>query len=156
MSDFDFWQGRWRGANRKLVDVVDPECAEWVEFEAECLAQSTLGGLGSVDTFLAEDMPGRGRVEGMTVRLLDPATGIWRIWWVSTGAPGDLGIPVEGRWTDGVGRFFADEELGGHQVKVQFQWTVQSEDEAQWQQSFSYDNGTTWKTNWTATHKRIE
>ena len=32
--EFDFIFGRWRVHNRKLVDLTDPLCEEWVEFEA--------------------------------------------------------------------------------------------------------------------------
>lgn len=155
-NGFEFWQGRWRGRNRKLVDVLDPGCQDWVEFEAFCEAQVVLGGLGSIDTFVAEDMPGRGRVEGLTVRLFDPQTRTWRIWWVASGNPGDIGIPVEGRWVDGTGEFFADEELGGRKIKVKFEWTVNSPTSARWRQFFSFDAGDTWTHNWTADHTRVD
>ena len=32
--DFDFIFGEWVVHNRKLRDVTDPACADWVEFEA--------------------------------------------------------------------------------------------------------------------------
>src|SRR5256885_3408822 len=124
--DFDFWNGTWRGRNRKLLDVIDPDCAEWVEFEAVCEARTTLAGLGSLDLFTAEDFPGRGRVEAMTVRLFNPDTGTWKIYWVASSAPGDIGVPVEGRFTGGVGRFYCDEGLGGGMGKEQCEWAVRS------------------------------
>src|SRR6266545_5143636 len=156
MSGFDFWQGTWVGRNRKLFDVLDPECAEWVEFDAVCQAWPTLGGLGNVETFLAEDFPGRGRVDGMSVRLFNPQTGTWKIWWISTGNPGDIGTPVEGAWTDGTGQFFGDDELAGRKIKVQYEWTVHSPESARWRQFFSFDSGETWQHNWTAEHRRVE
>jgi hypothetical protein len=154
-NGFEFWQGRWRGRNRKLVDVLDPDCTEWVEFDAECEAQSVLGGMGSIDTFVAEDMPGRGRVEGLTVRLFDPGAGTWKIWWISSGNPGDIGVPVEGRWENGRGLFYGDEDLGGKKIRVQFEWTAISATEARWRQLFSFDGGETWIHNWTAEHRRV-
>jgi hypothetical protein len=33
-SAFDFIFGTWIVHNRKLRDVTDPECEEWVEFDA--------------------------------------------------------------------------------------------------------------------------
>lgn len=153
---FDFWQGTWHGRNRKLVDVTDPHCTDWIEFDATCHAQSTLGGLGNIDTFHAEDMPGRGRVEGMTVRLYDPATDTWKIWWVSSTAPGDIGIPVEGRWTANRGLFHSDEELAGRPVKVQFEWTLNSPTSARWRQLFSFDAGHSWHPTWTVDHTRAD
>jgi len=79
-----------------------------------------------VETFLAEDFPGRGRVEGMSVRLFNPDAGTWKIWWISTGNPGDIGTPVEGAWTGGTGQFFGDDELAGRKIRVQYEWTVHS------------------------------
>jgi len=48
-ADFDFIFGRWLVRNRKLRDVTDPDCTEWVEFDATACAESILGGLGHVD-----------------------------------------------------------------------------------------------------------
>jgi hypothetical protein len=151
---FDFWQGRWHGRNRKLVDVFDPECRDWIEFDSECDALSVLDGLGNIDTFVAE-MPGRGHFEGLTVRLFNPETDTWKIWWASTRDPGRLDTPVEGRFFDGKGQFFADEEVAGGTIKVQFEWTVMSPDSARWRQFFSFDGGDTWILNWVMEHSRI-
>jgi hypothetical protein len=151
---FDFWRGTWHTRNRKLVDVFDPDCTEWIEFDGVCEARSVLAGLGNTDTFVAE-MPGRGHFEGMTVRLYDPAADTWKIWWASTRAPGRLDTPVEGRFVDGVGRFHADEQVDGRIVKVMFEWTVGSADLAHWRQRFSFDGGQTWTLNWTMDHTRV-
>jgi hypothetical protein len=153
---FDFWQGHWRGHNRKLVDTIDPDCTDWVEFEAYCEARTTLAGLGSLDLFVAKDFPGRGHVEGMTVRLYNPDTDTWKIYWVASTYPGDIGVPVEGRFDRNVGRFYCEEELGGRMVRVQFEWTVNSPTSATWRQLFSFDGGETWKLNWQADHTLME
>ena len=39
-ADFDFVPGRWHVHNRKLVDALDPECDEWVEFDADSEARA--------------------------------------------------------------------------------------------------------------------
>ena len=49
--DFDFLFGRRRIHNRKLVDTLDLDCTDWVEFEAEGEARPILAGLGNVDRF---------------------------------------------------------------------------------------------------------
>jgi hypothetical protein len=152
---FDFWQGKWASRNRKLVNVIDPQCMEWIEFDAVCEGRPTLGGLGNVETFLAEDMPGRGRVDGMSVRLFNPETDTWRIWWVSTGNPGDIGTPVEGTWVDNRGEFYGDDELDGRAIKVKYEWTIYSPTSARWRQFFSFDGGETWQHNWTAEHTKV-
>ena len=147
--DFDFLFGRRRIHNRKLVDTLDPDSTEWVEFEAFGEAEPILGGLGNVDTFTAPAMPPSGDpFEGFTLRLFDPETGVWRIWWASIRFPGVLDQPVEGRFDGDRGVFVCDDVIGGTPVKVRYDWRVLSQAANRWEQSFSYDDGVTWRTNW--------
>ncbi|WP_062204752.1 hypothetical protein [Streptomyces sp. NBRC 109706] len=147
-SDFDFLFGRWRVRNRKLVDVVDPACEEWIEFDAASAVEPIFGGLGHVDRIRADSF------EGFTLRQFDPAAGVWRIWWASSGRPGHLDPAMEGSFTDGVGRFFCDDVLGGRRVGVRFRWTARPAHGPRWEQAFSYDGGASWRTNWTMDLRR--
>jgi hypothetical protein len=148
-SDFDFLFGRWRVHNRKLVDVAEPNCTEWVEFDAVSRVEPVLGGLANVDRIWADDF------EGFTLRQFDPALGLWRIWWASSTRPGHLDPPVEGAWRDGRGIFICDDVLKGRPVKVRFEWT--NDDPApRWEQWFSYDGGATWRMNWVMELSRLD
>ncbi|MBE1470652.1 hypothetical protein [Kibdelosporangium phytohabitans] len=149
-SDFDFIFGRWQVRNRKLVDVVDPACDEWIEFDSAAATEPILGGLGHVERIRADTF------EGFTLRQFDPEAGIWRIWWASSARPGHLDPPMEGAFSDGRGRFLCDDVLGGHAVKVRFEWTTDTADTARWEQAFSYDGGVTWRVNWTMDFTRAE
>lgn len=142
-SDFDFVFGHWHVHNRKLADVTDPACEEWIEFDATSAAEPVLGGLGHTDRIWTDAF------EGFTLRQFDPGARVWRIWWASSGRPGHLDPYVEGAFTDGVGQFFCDDVLGGHRVKVRFRWTTRDVNAPRWEQAFSYDDGATWRTNWT-------
>jgi len=148
--DFDFLFGRWRIHNRKLADQLDPDCADWTEFDAVGEARPVVGGLGNVDTFVAETMPPDGRrYEGMALRLFDPGTRLWRIWWASTRRPGFLDTPVEGRFDrPDHGVFACDDLVDGRSLRVRFEWRVESPVQASWQQAFSFDAGRTWIPNW--------
>lgn len=147
---FEFLDGCWNIRNRKLVDLLDPTCDEWLEFEASGEDRPILHGLGNRGRFSTEALPPSGRpFEGFTLRLFDPERDVWSIWWASTAQPGGLDPPVEGRFDhdDGIGRFSCDDVIGGIAVKVRFEW-LPDRDAPEWRQSFSYDGGATWRTNW--------
>jgi len=153
--DFDFFFGAWRVANRKRVKPLVPGDDEWIEFDGWVEARPILGGIGNVDTFSAPEFPGRPGFHGFTLRLFEPSTGLWRIWWASSLGDGRLDEPVVGRFEDGVGRFECDDILEGIHVRVRFDWKDITADSVTWEQSFSFDGRRTWDTNWIMESTRI-
>jgi len=154
--DFDFVPGVWLMRNRKLVDVLDPACDEWVEFDSVCTGDVRLYGLGNSDRMLVPAMPPHGKpFEGMTLRLFHPEEQVWRIWWTSSRFPGALDPPVVGRFTDGVGRFYCDDTLDGQPIKIRFEWTDTTTENPKWNQAFSFDDGQTWRPNWYNSFTRL-
>ncbi len=150
-TEFDFYLGKWNLHNRKLRNVLDPECTEWVEHQASTEVVPIPGGLGNVEiTHNEADPP----FVGLTVRLCEPDSGLWRVYWASTRAPGQLGTPIEGRFTGAGALFEADEEIAGRLARVRVEWTGIAEGEPHWVQSFSYDGGKTWEPNWFITSTR--
>jgi hypothetical protein len=154
-SQFDFIFGRWIVRNRKLVDVTDPACEEWVEFEASSEAFPVLDGYGHVDRMYVKDPPDGKAFEGFTLRLFDPASGTWQIWWSSTLFPGVLDTPVQGRFEADHGVFESEDVIAGRRALVRFEWLAVDPDAPRWQQSFSYDGGETWKLNWVMDLERV-
>jgi hypothetical protein len=153
--DFDFLFGEWRIANRRLEEALAAESTKWMEFEALSETRPILDGLGNVDTFSAPDFPGRPGYLGFGLRLFDPETGLWRIWWASTVGGGKLDTPVVGRFRNGEGRFECDDVLGGRALKVRFDWKDITPTSARWEQSFSFDDGRRFETNWIMELTRI-
>lgn len=153
---FDWLPGVWLVHNRKLADTLDPDCTEWVEFDAVQIGHTMLHGYGNYDHLLVKSMPPHGQgYEGMSLRLFDPTEGVWRIWWMSTRFPGRLDTPVAGTFVDGVGSFYADDEIGGRPVRVRYRWSEITGDSARWDQAFSYDGEKTWTPNWFSEHIRL-
>ncbi|MGE5275070.1 MAG: hypothetical protein ACM3QU_15075 [Verrucomicrobiota bacterium] len=154
--DFDFLFGAWRIENRKRVNMLVPGDDEWVEFDATSEARPVLGGIGNVDTYHAPGFPGRPGFEGVTLRLFEPKTGLWRIWWASTAASGGLDEPVVGRFEDdGIGRFECDDIIDGIHLRVRCEWTVVDDDTLRWEQLCSFDGRRTWESNWVMESTRI-
>jgi hypothetical protein len=146
--DFDFFFGTWHVANRKRVKPLVRGDDEWIEFDSVVEAEPILGGVGNVDTYKAPEFPGRPGFEGFTLRLFDPETQLWRIWWASSLATARIDPPVVGRFDDGVGRFECDEVIDGIAVKVRYDWKNITADSVTWEQSFSFDDGASWDSNW--------
>ena len=143
--DFDFLLGSWRIINRRLTErLVGADT--WDTFEATLSVKPILGGLGNVDEFTADWKDKR--VEATTLRVFNPATGEWSLYWVDN-LTAVVQPPVVGRFQDGRGEFFADDQHGGRPVLARFTWRDITRDSAIWEQAFSTDDGQTWETNWT-------
>jgi len=144
-SDFDFWIGRWHVRNERLKGRLCGS-TEWETFSASAEARFLPGGLGNIDQFVITDDWRPGFV-GLTVRLFDPASALWRIYWADN-VRGIFDPPVVGGFTDGVGTFEGDDMHEGTPVRVRFKWTHDTPATARWEQAFSADGGATWETNW--------
>ncbi len=152
--DFDFLFGRWAVANRKLRTPVDSGSGNWDRFTAHVTTRPAVGGLGNIDHYVAPDFPGRPGFEALAVRLFDPGIASWRIWWASTATPGVLDTPVVGRFIDRVGVFECDDVIEGRAVRVRYEWSGIMSFSPRWEQSFSFDEGATWRPNWTMDWRR--
>ncbi len=142
-GDFDFFVGSWDGRHRRLRARL-AGCDEWDEFSSTTRCWSLLGGAANIDEL---SVPDRG-FSGLSVRLLDPASGNWSIYWANS-RDGVLQLPpVVGRFDGGVGLFFSDEVQEGRPVRVRFTWSEITPASARWDQAFSADGGQTWEPNW--------
>jgi hypothetical protein len=149
-ADFDFFIGTWDSHQRKLQQRLQG-CDEWEEFHGVSVAYKILGGLGHVDEVTFE-MP-TGQVVGFTLRLFDPQTRLWSIYW-SSSARSVIETPMIGRFEHGRGAFYDREVFEGRVIISRFIWTSSGSDACRWEQAFSADGGRTWETNWTADFTR--
>ena len=151
-ADFDFFVGTWDSHQRKLKQRLKG-CDEWEEFRGVSVAYKILGGLGHVDEVALELLAGQ--VLGFTLRLFDPQTRLWSIYWSSSTQSG-LGTPMVGRFVDGRGEFYDRETSEQCVIISRFIWTSSGANACRWEQAFSADGGRTWETNWTADFTRRE
>ena len=80
-DDFDFLIGAWDGRQRRLKKRL-AGCDEWDEFNSVSVIRKIRSGLGNFDEVTMETPTGR--VIGTTVRLFNPETRLWSIYWSST------------------------------------------------------------------------
>ena len=151
-EDFDFLIGTWKGHQRRLRERLNGS-QSWEEFESIQVVTKVLGGLGNIDEVTMQRASGEMR--GLTVRLFNPETRQWSIYWAdSVGAT--LGAPMVGEFKDGIGLFYDCEPFKGKRIFSRFLWTHDSPDICRWEQAFSQDGGATWETNWTMDFTRVK
>jgi hypothetical protein len=151
-NDFDFLVGHWNVRNRKLKTRLNG-CNEWLEFDAKQEMFKVLNGSGNVD-FLRTQVDGQ-PFEGMTLRLFNPLTKLWSIYWADTNAV-ILDKPVTGSFENGIGRFYSRDIFDDKDILVTFLWDASNPDEPVWSQAFSADNGKSWEWNWYMYMSRIK
>lgn len=142
--DFDFLFGSWNMRNRLKYPLRGSD--EWYEFGTTCNARPVWDGKANVDEFNGESP--LGRFEGLTLRLYDPQTGRWSLYWASA-ENGLTTVPNVGAFDDeGGGDFFSNEAFEGNAIVCRYRWKKQYGAGCRWEQAFSDDGETTWETNW--------
>jgi hypothetical protein len=146
-NDFDFLIGQWSVRHRRLKRRLAGD-TDWIEFSGPASARKILDGLGNIDEYEI-DLP-EGRYIGSTLRLFNPATGLWSLYWMDS-RKAELDPPMVGRFTDEKGLFFGDDVFDGQAIRVRFIWSDMTPTACRWEQAFSADGGETWEPNWTMT-----
>jgi len=148
--DFDFLAGRWAVAHRRLRERLCGD-TRWDAFAGRSEFRQIVGGLANVDDNIIA-LPA-GTYRAATVRVFDPATGLWSIWWIDGRNP-RLEPPVHGRFENGIGTFLGDDVFDGRPIRVRFIWSEITAQSARWEQAFSPDGGASWEANWIMTFRR--
>ena len=151
-NDFSFFNGRWNSRHRKLKRRL-AGCDEWDEFAGVAVAYTILDGLGQFDEITMET-PG-GRVVGSTLRLFDPKTRQWSLYWADSVNGWNWHRPQIGSFRNGRGEFYTHEPFEGRYIFSRYIWSVVTPTACRWEQAFSADAGRTWETNWIMDFQRI-
>ncbi|MCL1634818.1 DUF1579 domain-containing protein [Luteimonas sp. SX5] len=143
-NDFDYLVGNWNIRNRTLKEPLAGS-DEWDEFDATQEFRLILLGLGNFDIFHAE-FDGK-PFEGLTVRLFDPQTRLWTIYWADSDAV-KLDDGKVGSFDGDIGEFFGREVVAGKDAIVKFHWDKRNPKAPIYSRAFSADEGRTWEWNW--------
>jgi hypothetical protein len=149
--DFDFEFGQWTAKlSRRLRPLSGSN--EWVAYEGTSVVHPLWQGRANVGEL---DVSGpAGRIEGLTLRLYDPASRQWTVRFASS-RDGDLTPGLVGGFSNGQGEFLNHETLDGKPICVRFIFSELAKDTFRFEQAFSPDEGTTWEVNWVATFRRV-
>jgi hypothetical protein len=150
--DFDFEEGRWNIHLKRLLHPLTGS-SSWVEFDGTSVTRKVWDGKAWLEEF--RTVGSTGKVEGLTVRLYQPDSHQWYLYW-SNAKDGVLGIPTIGEFKNGVGEFYDQEPFQGRAILVRYVWSAITPNSAHFEQSFSGDGGKTWEVNWITDQTRVK
>ena len=146
IENFDFLTGKWAVVNKRLKERLN-NCSEWIESPAQMETKKILNGLGSMDELKSSFF--EDEFVGLSIRLLNPKSNEWTIYWADTANPELLlKEQVTGKFKDGIGQFYGVETYNGKKVKLRFIWKKENLNSAQWEQAYYDEINNEWETNW--------
>jgi hypothetical protein len=149
--DFDFEFGSWNVQLKRLLHPLAGSNS-WVELDGTSIVRKVWDGranLGELDVTNGDD-----HIEGLSLRLYNPQTHEWSIYWAN-GKDGNLGMPpMIGQFRNGRGEFFDQELFNGASIQTRFIFSDVSPTSFRLEQAFSADGGKTWEANWIANFSR--
>jgi hypothetical protein len=151
--DFDFMFGTWRVTLKRLVKPLTGSTT-WIEYEGTQTTRKVWDGKANFDEFVSHSKTEKEPLQGLTVRLYNPATREWSIYWANA-KNGIMAMPpTVGHFTNGRGQFFDKEDFNGKPIVVRYTWSDITANSAKFEQAFSPDDGKTWEPNWISTITR--
>ena len=142
--DWDTMFGTWKiHLHRRLRPLTGSN--EWVDLESHDNTRKVWNGRANLDELEADGASGH--IEGLTLRLYNPHSHQWSIYW-SNSKTGTLENPMIGGYQNGRGEFYDQEMFGDRSIYVRFVWTNVTDNSGDFEQAFSDDGGKTWEANW--------
>ena len=152
--DFDFEIGTWKIHLSRLAERLAGS-KTWVQFDGTSVTRKVWDGRANLEEF-ETDSPNF-HIEGLTLRVYNPQTHQWSIYWANSKDPalGQPLTPMVGEFKDGRGEFYDQEQWNGRFVFVRFIWSNITPNSAHFEQSYSDDGGKTWEVNWITDQTRV-
>jgi hypothetical protein len=150
--DFDFELGSWKIHLKRLSHPLTGSNT-WVEFDGTSVTRKVWDGRAQLEQFETDGTSGH--IEGLTLRLYNPESRQWSLYW-GTSKSGALSLPATvGEFKDGRGEFYDQEAFNGRMIFVRYLWSNITPNSAHFEQSFSDDGGKTWEVNWITDQTRV-
>ena len=151
--DFDFEIGSWKiHLKRRLKPLTGSNT--WVEFDGTSVTRKVWDGRANLEEF-ETDGP-TGHIEGLTLRLYNPQTQQWSLYWANS-KDGTMGGPPNiGEFKNGRGKFYCQDTFNGRAILIRYDWSDITPNSAHFEQSFSDDGGKTWEVNWITDQTRVQ
>jgi hypothetical protein len=144
--------GRWNyHVKRRLKPLTGS--TRWIDLMGTGECTPLWHGRAQLDTL---DVGGpTGHIEGLTLRLYNPKTHEWRLYWANS-KDGLVVAPQIGQFRAGHGEFYAQDTLDDRSILVKFDWSALTSTSPHFEQSFSNDGGKNWEVNWITDQTRID
>jgi hypothetical protein len=151
--DFDFELGSWKIHLKRLQNPLSAAAPVWVEFDGTTVTRKLWDGRGEIEEFEVDSTSSH--IEGMTVRLYNPQTHQWSLYWANSKQGTMGGPPNVGEFKNGRGEFYCQDTYNGRLVLVRYIWSDITPNSAHFEQSYSDDGGKTWEVNWITDQTRV-
>ncbi|MGD0295655.1 MAG: hypothetical protein ABSE86_00980 [Bryobacteraceae bacterium] len=151
--DFDFEIGTWKQRLKRPLLNPSKGSTTWVEFKGTIVGRKVWNGRATLDEFEVEGPAGP--IEGLTLRLYNPQTHQWSLYWADSKAGTISGPPNIGEFKNGRGEFFCQDIVDGRYILVRYVWSDITRNSYNLEQSYSYDGGKTWEVNWISIMTRV-
>ena len=151
--DFDPLIGSWKYHLKRRLNPLTGSNT-WVEFEGTGTCVKVWGGRADLDQVELDGSTGH--IEGLTLRLYNPQSHQWSLYWANS-KDGTMGgdPPQIGEFKDGRGEFYAQVMRSGRAIFVRYDWSGMNTNSPHFEQSFSDDGGKTWEVNWITDQTRV-
>jgi len=149
--DFDFHFGTWKTHIHRLLKPLTGSNA-WADYDGIAVVSKVWGGRGSL-LELEANGPG-GHIQGLGLRLFNPQSHQWSLNWVNGGSDPFMTTPMVGKFANGQGRFYDQEDFQGRVIMSRNGFSEITPNSSHFEQAFSDDAGQTWETNWIMTFNR--
>lgn len=152
--DFDFLLGSWKiHLKRRLRPLTGS--SDWVEFDGTVVCRTIWNGLAEVEEFDVDSPQKNIFIKGLAVRLYNPKTQQWTIYWANSKNGTIDPAPQVGQFTNGRGEFYGQDTLDGKAIYVRFVWSNTTSAAPHFEQAYSADGGKTWETNWITEQTKV-